>query len=920
MADLQNLASLNRTLIGQQQRLIKLTTPLGEDVLLPQRAVGHERLVRSYEYTVDCISLRDDIELKTLIAQPVTLWVQQTDRRYLPVHGYVNTVRRLGSDGQLMFCQLSFTPWLHFLKFRKDARIWQEKTADDIIAEVFNGHLQAQANFRFEIRDATTPRSYCTQYETDWHFVQRLMEEEGWYGYHEQKPDGSGHIFVITDTNYSMKPLARQQIQFHRAGTSDESEKILHWSASRSLASSQLTTTTDDYKTPNLLKQSNTIVRPDHGNLPSQLEVYEYTGAYTYSRQAQGDRKAQLRVEQWESEMKRYFAVSGIRTLPVGTWFSFEDHPIHRTDTDDNRQFVVIAVEWYIENNLPLSSGVKDFPGSLRPQIEVFKAAIGRASSQDRKTADAMADNQHTGHCFNRFEVQRRNVPFRSPFEHGKPQLHPQTAIVVGPAGDEIYTDRLNRVKVQFRWDRRSARDERSSCWVRVSYPNAGQGWGALNVPRIGQEVIITFLDGDADRPVITGRLYNEEQAPQWHTDGKLSGYKSKEYKGSGFNQLVFDDTSNQNRIHLYSTNTHAQLNLGHLVSQVGNERKNFYGSGFSLTTDEFGAIVTHKGLYISTFGRAGAQGTQLDATEATAQLKAGAELTQNLSDTAAKAGAEALAGQDALKHFIDATADRYDGADQNGANRFKEPVLLAGSPAGIGLASTKGTHVHAGAEVTLSSGLNTNIAVGKSLLASVAEKISLFAANAGIKLFAAKGKVEVQAQGDDLDLIAEKVVRLLSTTSRIEIHAKEEVMISAGGSFIKINRSGITNGTSGNWIAQASTHSMPGPATSPYVMPHLLKPELQKTDLEFRHLTDWGAPLAGASYKAILSDGSIRKGTLDALGIARVSDLPAGVSAKIEYDYKPMQASSTVSTELHDDVHEFLNWQPGSVKDKGQA
>lgn len=162
--------------------------------------------------------------------------------------------------------------------------------------------------------------------------------------------------------------------------------------------------------------------------------------------------------------------------------------------------------------------------------------------------------------------------------------------------------------------------------------------------------------------------------------------------------------------------------------------------------------------------------------------------------------------------------------------------------------------------------------------------------------------------------------MRLLSTSSRIEIHAKEEVTISAGGSSIKINGSGITNSTSGTWTAHASKHTMPGPAKAPYVMPHLPKAELQKTDLEFRHLTDWGEPLAGAAYKATLSDGSIRKGTLDAQGVARISDVPAGTTAKIEYDYKPLQAISTVSTELDDDVDELLNWVSGNSAKKGGA
>ena len=909
MVDLNNRPSPNQVLIEQHDRLVKLSTPLGEDVLLPQRVLANERLGRGYEYWLDCLSVVHDIELKKLIAQPVTLWVRQEDRDYLPVHGYVHTMKRLGSDGQLTFYQMAFAPWLHFLKYRKDARIWQDKTADDILRDVFNVHPQAQGNFRFDVREPALRRSYCTQYDTDWHFAQRLMEEEGWYSYHEQQPDGSGHVMVITDSAFELKPIAQEQIHFHSGDTEDELNKITHWSADRGMAASQLTITTDDYKAPSVSKQSNTVVRAEHGDLPAQLEVYEYAGAYSYSRQEHGDKQARLKVEQWESSMKRYFAVSGVRSLPVGGWFTFEDHRVYQPDAPEDRQFLVIAVEWCIENNLPSSDTLANFPGSLLARLNAAKASMGRDMARE-----------NTGHCFNRMEVQRRKVPFRSPFEHTKPVLHPQTAIVVGPANEEIYTDHLNRVKVQFRWDRQNPGDERASCWVRVSYPNAGQGWGGVNVPRVGQEVIVTFLNGDADRPVITGRLYNEDQAPQWHTDGRLSGYKSKEYKGSGFNQLVLDDTTKQNRAHLYSTSAHAQLTLGYLVSQQGNTRGGFYGSGFALSTDDFGAVVTQKGLYLSTFGRAGPQGTQLDATEATAQLKAAASLTKKLSDTASKAGAEALVGQDALDQFIDATQERYEGDGQGGANRFKEPILVAASAAGIGLASTKGTHVHAGADVTLSSGTDINIATGKSLLASIAEKISLFAFNAGIKLFAAKGKVEIQAQSDDLDLIAEKVVRLLSTTSRIEIHAKEEVTISAGGSFIKINASGITNGTPGTWTAQASMHTMPGPTNKSYVMPHVPRSELQKTDVEFRHLTDWGAPLAGAAYKATLSDGSVRKGILDALGVARISDVPPGVGAKIEYDYKPLQASSTVSTELDDDIHELLNWTPRGAKKEGQA
>ncbi|WP_420105670.1 type VI secretion system Vgr family protein [Herbaspirillum huttiense] len=812
----QKDSSRSQARITQHRRLLQLDSPLGPDLLLPQRLIATERLNHGYEVTLDLLATRTRIALEQLIAQPVTLWIRQHEGDTLPWHGYVHTAKRLGSDGEIDFCQLSFSPWLHFLRFRKDARIWQDKTTEDILADVFDGHPQARGHYRFELERPSLARSYCTQYETDWHFVQRLMEEEGWFAHHEQQEDGGGHVLVITDTTWSLPGLPRQGIAFHGAGPRDELDKILQWSASRTLASNVWRGRSDDYKSPRLQKEAEEQVMAEYGLLPAQLEVYEYTGAYSFAQQEQGNRQADLQVEQWESAMQRYSAVSGVRNLDCGRWFRLEDHPLHRKEPESDRQFVILAIDWFIENNLPLSHQALDFPGSLSPALLAFKESIRRERQVDE------TENEHTGHCFNRFEVQRRKLPFRPARSHVRPVMLPQTAIVVGPGGEEVYTDHLDRIKVQFRWDRINPGNEAASCWVRVSYANAGEYWGAVHVPRIGQEVIVSFLNGDPDRPVVTGRLFNEEQRPPWHSNGRLSGFKSKEFGGAGFNQLVMDDTSEQNRIHLYSTHTHAQLNLGHLVSQTGNERRHFFGTGFALSTDAYGAIVTHKGLYISTYGRPGAQGTQLDASEATGQLKTASAMSQQLSESAAKADAEALGGLDALGKMIEATQGTYPEAAQSEAHRFKQAILLAGSPDGIGLTTRKGLHAHAGEEITLSSGSDTSIATGKSLLASVAEKISLFAFKAGIKLFSAKGKVEVQAQSDDLDLIAEKVARLLSTSGRVEIHAKDEVMISAGGSFIQINASGITQGTAGTWEAKASQHAMTGPARVSYAMPLL--------------------------------------------------------------------------------------------------
>ncbi|MEM4988944.1 type VI secretion system tip protein TssI/VgrG [Collimonas sp. H4R21] len=795
--------------LGQHSRLLKLETLLGQDVLLPQRLVAEDRLGRGYEYTVDALSLDRNIPLKQLIAQPVTLWLQQADQRsYLPVHGYVQRARKLGCDGLLTTYQLTFRCWLHFLKYRKDSRIWQDRDATDILSEVFNRHPQGHGRYRFKLSRPPAARSYCTQYETDWHFAMRLMEEEGWYCYHEQQEDGKDHLLVITDSARSLPALDPAAVRFHRAGCRDEADKITEWSGERQLRSRKLETVTTDYKVPRQAKGTARRITPEHGNIPEQLEVYEYTGAYTYGQRAQGDLQAQNTVEGWESQAKRYFAWSAVRRMAVGSYFSFEGHADHAEGTDEQRQFIVIGLHWYVENNLPLSGTADDVPGSLREQLAAIK---------ERASAGQAAAN--SGFCINRIEVQRRSLEYRSPREHHKPVMHTQTAVVTGPEGEEIFTDALNRVKVKFVWANGVA-----SCWVRVSYPNAGNNYGGVYTPRINMEVIVTFLDGDADRPVITGRLYNGDQAPHWHTDGKLSGYKSKEHMGKGYNQLVMDDNTRQNRLQLYSTNTHAQLNLGYLVSQQGNTRQAFYGSGFALNTNAYGAVVAGQGLYLSTFGRPGATGSQLDVREAHQQLTTARRLTKTLSDAAAKVGAPALAAQDALEQFIDATQEQYAGQGQEQANRFRQPILLAASPAGIGLATPSSTHLHSGDHLTVSSGQDTNLAAGNNLAASVKQQISLFASQGDISHIAGRGKVAIEAHDNAISLVARKVIEMISAEDWLRFKAKKGISFNVGGTEYTIQPDGHRWFTPGVVEHHAISHGTFPPQSRSAAMPVLPK------------------------------------------------------------------------------------------------
>ena len=866
----------------QSDRLLKLDTPLGANVLLPQRLVGQSRLGRDYEFTLDAVSTNDNIELKTLIAQPVTLWMQQTDQSYAPHHGYVHTARRLGSDSTLTSYQIGFVSWMHFLRFRKDARIWQDKPADEILIDVFNMHPQAQGAFRFALRNPLPQRSFCVQYEDDWNFCHRLMETEGLFGYFEQATDGKSHTLVITDDIGSLQPLSPQMVDFYRSGTNSETDAFVQWSGTRTLQSTTLTTRTFDYKSPSSSANPKGTTVPTlstQGNLPQQAEVYEYTGAYTYGQQDRGDHLSKVRMEEWESRAKRFHGVGAVRRIDTGRWFELQNHPEHDAGSQQDRQFAVIAVDWVIENNLPVSAGTTDFPHSLKQTI-----AAARAQHANDPTLVIKAADGSEGFFMAMVEAQRKAIPFRSPFEHHKPEMHMQTATVVGPQNEEVFTDPLNRVKVQMHWDRLNLGDENASCWMRVSQSNAGGGHGGVHVPRIGEEVVVSFLDGDCDKPIVTGRVYNGAKTPDWHSNGILSGYKSKEYQGSGYNQMVMDDATGQNRVQMYSSSANSQLHLGYLIAQTGNSRGAYLGSGFDLKSDAYGAVRAGQGLYVSTHPTTGTSSQLLDVRDANNQLVNSESVIEALSQASETHQAESLKdGHDSLKTFADATQNSISGATGSGgntagggtgsANAFKEPIMLFATPAGIAMSTQKSAHIAANEHVNLVSGQSTHIATGKSLLASVGEKISLFVQNAGMKLFAAKGKVEIQAQNDNLEITAQKTLKLLSATERIDAAAKQEILLTSGGAYVRISGGNIEIHAPGKIDIKGSQHSFAGPTN----LDRTYNTEGKKADMRIRYMDAEGNVPEGEPIKLASEDGALHNVVLDGEGKGELTGIDFG-------------------------------------------
>ncbi|AOI92689.1 type VI secretion system tip protein VgrG [Burkholderia pseudomultivorans] len=858
----------------QSERLIKLDTPLGPDVLLPQRVAGCSRIGRHFEFILDVQSTSSSIKLKQLIGQPVTLWLQQPNKSYLPRHGYVYSVRRLGSEGGLTSYQIRFASWMYFLKFRRDQRIWQDKPVDEILTDVFNAHSQAKGQFRFVVSQPLEPRSYCTQYEDDWTFVHRLMEAEGLFGIWKQGEDGRSHTLTITDRLDACEPLDPQNVAFSRDGINSETDALLHWSGMRNLHSAVLTTRTFDYKSPSSLgNPKGTHVPTLSHELPEELEVYEYTGPYTYFKDDRGEYLTKIRMEEWESRAKRFYGMGGLRGVDAGRWFELTGHPEHDRDPAGRREFVVIEATWLIENNLPGSSHHANLPGSLRNKL--VEAA---ASREEIGAASIAHPDGSTGFYFVEIETQRRSVPFRSPFEHRKPIMQMQTVTVVGPPGQEIYTDELGRVKVQFHWDRIGQRNEQSSCWVRVAQPWASGGFGGIQLPRIGDEAVVSFLDGDPDRPIITARVGNGTNRPQWNLPDQhpLSGFVSKEIGGIQNNVWLKDDTQGQVQTQIRSDHLESGLHAGYItrVSEpAGRGEKR--GEGVELRTDGNAAVRGARGLLLTTHPRPGATGDAFSVDEVNLQLAGAQDTAASLAQSAQSAGA-----QDGEQKAVAGTLKAQAKGIQGGGTlkQFEQPHLVLASPAGIAASTPELIHLSSGKTTSLTSGEHVSISTGGGFFASARRALRLFVTEAGMRLVAAAGDIDVKALKDSINLLAKMNVTV--TANKITISAQQEVEINGGGSYTRWTAGQVKSGTSGSFEVHAANHTFVGPDSVSTPSISALPPEKGQLHFALGALPSEAHQYVNEPYDLYKGGAKIGQGVTDEFGRVVVKDHEPGTSA----------------------------------------
>jgi type VI secretion system secreted protein VgrG len=489
---------------ASSSRKFLVHTALGPDQLLVKDATVREELGRLSAIDVDLLSPDESIDLDALLGGKLALEVVLTGGESRYFHGLVAECSQTGRVGNYASYSVHVVPWPWLLTRTSDCRIFQQKSIPDIIKAVFREH--GTSDFEDSLSGSYAPREYCVQYmETDFNFVSRLMEEEGIYYFFRHEKDKDTLVLCDSAGAHSATPGYESVPYFPPDKVVRGRDYVDHWLLSHSMQSGKLTHTDFDFIKPrtSLLAQHATA-----RNYPkSDMELFEYPGGYLTV--SDGNRYAQRRLESIQQQFERVSGGGDLAALAAGALFSLEGYP----RDDQNREYLVVSA------------------------VHHFSAA------------EYQSGVSHGGdHVSVQFDAIPSQQPYRSPLTTWKSRVPgPQTAMVVGKAGQEITVDPYGRVKVQFHWDRQGKRDENSSCWVRVSQVWAGKNWGAMHIPRIGQEVIVSFLEGDPDRPIITGRVYNAAEMPPYDLPGNQtqSGIKSRSSMGgspANFNEIRFED------------------------------------------------------------------------------------------------------------------------------------------------------------------------------------------------------------------------------------------------------------------------------------------------------------------------------------------------------------------------------------------
>jgi type VI secretion system secreted protein VgrG len=513
-------------------RTATVATTLGDDVLLFYSMTARETLSRPFLYEVELLSERDDLDLSSILGQPISIGLEMREQTFREFNGIVSDFALVGQLGKRYArYRASVRPWLWFLSHRKTSRIFQKQSVPEVLKDIFREHGFSDFSEHLS-SDQYKKREYLVQYrESDFNFVSRIMEEEGIYYYFKHE-DGK-HTLWLCDSYSAHDPVkGYEDVPYYpkMEGERRERDHIDTWFSTRRIRPGAYAAYDFNFQLPK---------DPVHGELGApndhslaDYEVYEYPGGFQFDKaddgkgpkevlphNADGEAVARVRLEELQADYEIVKGTGNARGLAAGALFTLSNFP----RDDQNKEYLLIDVNY----------------------------AIHVSGYESGKIPDEPPDYRVT------FSASDSHRPFRPARVTPKPCVEgPQTAIVVGKDGQDIWTDEFGRVKLQFHWDRAKKRNENASCWVRVAQIWAGSGFGGIHLPRIGQEVIVDFLEGDPDRPIVTGRVYNAlNKVPYTLPDNQTqSGIKSRSTLNGtedNFNELRFEDKKGQEELYI---------------------------------------------------------------------------------------------------------------------------------------------------------------------------------------------------------------------------------------------------------------------------------------------------------------------------------------------------------------------------------
>ena len=894
-----NLTDMNRAI------RLRLSTANGivDDLLLVKYVSGVETICGGIEYALQCVSLQAGMELKRFIANPVELQFVTDSGTLRSVCGIVGGAAEGQSDGGLASYQLIVRDALSLLEQTCNTRVFRNRSEIDIteiiLREWRHANPVAAAAFGFEFGGLKQypSRAFTMQYnESNAAFLRRLWKRRGiaWFikagGSTERARDNTpAHTLVLFDNPNALEQNPVGPARYHRDHGTEQRDSITAWHAVRSLTAGRVNRHSWDYAQAWSMNSQETSLT-DQGTMGNQFaaSIDDYLADSPHAGDNGDDYRSLgvLRMQRKEYEAKFFQGESGDRDMRVGQWRRMDGHPEIDTHPAHEQEFVCTELRVEAENNLPRTLDEK--AGRL--------FALNRWGSDRASLVQASAERgmRYT----NRFTCVRRGIPIIPAYDPRieLPRTEAQTAIVVGPANQEIHCDERGRVKVRFPACRAEDHEhadgagasgsDRDSAWVRVASGWAGDRYGAISLPRAGDEVVVVFMGGDPDKPLIIGNVHGARTPPPSFSrnsvlpgDKHLSGIVSKEGQGTRANQLRMDDTPGQISAQLGSEHGHSQLNLGYLTHPRHDGAAEPRGEGAELRTDAALSLRGGQGVLISADASLRAAGRLLDRDGLAGLTTALVNIQKQLAELAETHETDAVEGEslEQLTAHLEQWEDGSNTTGQAAAGEGGKPIVAIEAPAGVLLGSQAGVVIGAQTHIDLVSVRNAQVSAGRKLILHALQGISLFARSLGAKLVAGSGKVEIEAQDENVEITSAKRI-VLSATEEIVLQSPKVTVVTQGAQ-LALGDGAVTHQCTGSFTVKSSKTEFPGAGEGGSLsmrMPTSMVEHDQRVRLA--DLTT-GEPLGNQRYRVTLDDGQVIEGRTSADGMTENfrSDIPFG-------------------------------------------